>query len=491
MSMAVGPIDARSIAERAIERWRGSRPRRGATGRRSAFAQPTPVGLDRLAAWLDTLPAKGLLLAPPSRSARARRQAAGDCRGMSAMTCAETRRAAGRLSPLRRHHAAESPKAWSSWASAAMPRATRGRCRRAGSTAASRPWSRPAGRCWRRSARIAPSCCPRAGSGAPTTCRRHLATAPLARPLSWPGAEAGWRSASPAATRDIDHRRHAPGVQRLALGGAGRPAAADRAVQARRLCQRRRRVPSPMGLTMIVDGIGAVRRNSSRGSSARVGGASTPAGCGLDPGRWRLAVPAAAAGRWASRRGRARCRVTGGSGWATGWGSRLRQSLRLAAPAAARLRLRLATPVPSARAPLFAPPLTRRLANRGSAGRTSPGSRTRPPGADASTSIGLHRRAIRRSRDLGRGPAAPFQHRRQAHHVGRRRRARLRIQRDGVGREARADRREHRVGDGERAEQERPGPAMLARGIRPRSRGPGGCRRRPGSAACRAGRSAR
>ena len=36
-------------------------------GQAMAFAEPTPVGLDRLEAWLATLPAKGMELVPPSR----------------------------------------------------------------------------------------------------------------------------------------------------------------------------------------------------------------------------------------------------------------------------------------------------------------------------------------------------------------------------------------------------------------------------------------
>src|SRR5262245_37195513 len=66
---------------------------------------------------------------------------------------------------------------------------------------------------------------------------------------------------------------HGPSrVQCLALGAAGGGARADRAIQTRGLSQRRRRVPSPMGLTMMVDGIGrGTLRNSAGGSPGLVG----------------------------------------------------------------------------------------------------------------------------------------------------------------------------------------------------------------------------
>ena len=83
-----------------------------------------------------------------------------------------------------------------------------------------------------------------------------------------------------------------------AAGDAARP---DRAVQARGLSQRRRRVPSPMGLTMMVDGIGrGARRSSAGGSSSAHGGAGGTAaggggGVGCRRGWWRgWRAPAAA-----------------------------------------------------------------------------------------------------------------------------------------------------------------------------------------------------
>ena len=63
----VGPIEADptdDAIDRALTGIEMAARRGGAV---LAFARPTPLGLDRLAAWLETLPAKGLLLAPPSR----------------------------------------------------------------------------------------------------------------------------------------------------------------------------------------------------------------------------------------------------------------------------------------------------------------------------------------------------------------------------------------------------------------------------------------
>ena len=88
----------------------------------------------------------------------------------------------------------------------------------------------------------------------------------------------GWPIASPAATPTSAWTRRipssAPGAGSHPEDGAG----PDRAVQARRLSQRRRRVPSPMGLTMIVDGIGRGPRRSSAGGSPGAVGEATGGG---------------------------------------------------------------------------------------------------------------------------------------------------------------------------------------------------------------------
>ena len=64
---ALGPVEADRSAEafaRALADFETAALHGGAV---LALVQPTPAGLDRLAAWLETLPAKGLRLAPPSR----------------------------------------------------------------------------------------------------------------------------------------------------------------------------------------------------------------------------------------------------------------------------------------------------------------------------------------------------------------------------------------------------------------------------------------
>ncbi len=61
---AAGPIDAAEpIGANGFETVEAQIQR---VGRTLAFVQPTPVGLDRLDAWLSTLPAKGLQVVPPS-----------------------------------------------------------------------------------------------------------------------------------------------------------------------------------------------------------------------------------------------------------------------------------------------------------------------------------------------------------------------------------------------------------------------------------------
>ena len=180
----------------------------------------------------------------------------------------------------------------------------------------------------------------------------------------------------------------------------------DRALQARRLCQRRRRVPSPMGLTMIVDGIGRGPRRSSAGGLARHRGDGD--------------------GRWRRDRDGWRLRLSGGR---SGSGS----SAEFPARAPLRAQARLAS----------------------GADLRHDGRLTDRRALPAGSSSGQARRHALPTRQLGMGEATPFLHRRQVHHVldiGERRCR----QRHRIGGEARADRREHRVGDGELAEQERP-----------------------------------
>ncbi len=64
---ANGPIAPDSTEEASDHALAGIEAAALQGGAALVFARPTPLGLDRLTAWLETLPAKGLLLAPPSR----------------------------------------------------------------------------------------------------------------------------------------------------------------------------------------------------------------------------------------------------------------------------------------------------------------------------------------------------------------------------------------------------------------------------------------
>ena len=60
---AMGPLDGEA-AEGSFAAVEAAARR---DGQAMTFAEPTPAGLDRLEAWLATLPAKGMELVPPSR----------------------------------------------------------------------------------------------------------------------------------------------------------------------------------------------------------------------------------------------------------------------------------------------------------------------------------------------------------------------------------------------------------------------------------------
>lgn len=65
--VAFGPIDTDPSAEPSDRTLASIEIAALQGGAVLAFAQPTPTGLDRLAAWLETLTERGLVLAPPSR----------------------------------------------------------------------------------------------------------------------------------------------------------------------------------------------------------------------------------------------------------------------------------------------------------------------------------------------------------------------------------------------------------------------------------------
>ena len=158
-------------------------------------------------------------------------------------------------------------------------------------------------------------------SGAPTTCRPRPPRRAGAGDIA--GQTQKWLAYRfTGSDDDIRLDVAASRVQRLALGGRRGSRRPDRPVQARRLSQRRRRVPSPMGLTMTVDGIGRGLRRSSDGGSlgnAAGRGPERDRGCCHDRRRLqrlrlgrcdRLGRGSAAAGRsrfWRWRRRHDRC----------------------------------------------------------------------------------------------------------------------------------------------------------------------------------------
>ena len=235
------------------------------SGRAMAVAQPLPASFERLTAWLASLPEQGFELVPPSRFLQV-----GAIAGVGAAIAVELPR---NPRPEARLPAMRGPVS----ARDAGGRVLVGQRLDAEGEA----WQLPQGG-------IDPPETPEAAarremleeigtdradllresaSGGPTICRRRSrggdgAAAMPARPRN------GWPSASPVRTPTSGSTPQHPEFSDwrwVAPGDARRP---DRAVQARRLCQRRRRVPSPMGLTMMVDGIGRGARRSSAGGSA-------------------------------------------------------------------------------------------------------------------------------------------------------------------------------------------------------------------------------